>query len=174
MSILTITIALKALKEGFNTVAKKSGAALAWAAENWIPLLFIAILVASSAFWYKRGVSSGTASCDKVWMKKYNGVVADFNKRLEQAKKSSSAVANNVDGANAKVNEGLDDLQETLVDVAKHQDKEAKVSVAAGGSLSYCTQRKVNLNDPLPQEFFDTWNKMNEVGATYDPYADVK
>lgn len=176
MALITSAIALKALKKGFKTVTKKSKAALTWAAENWIPLLLVAVLVASSAFWYKRGVYSGSASCDETWMKKYNDVVADFNKRLEEAKKNSSAVADNVDGANAKVNEGLDDLQGALVNTAKRQDKDAKASagVSVNGTLPTCVQRKVNLNDPLPQEFFDTWSKMNEVGATHDPYADVK
>lgn len=170
MDPITATLALK---KGFKAVKKKAGATVSWMANNWIPLLLLAVLVASSAFWYNRGLSKGSERADAAWIEKYNAVVADFNKRLLEAKKNSSKVADTVDSANNKVNDDLDGIQGSLENAAKRQEQADKSKSNQIG-VGQCAPKKVTLNDPLPPEFFNAWAKMNEVGATHDPYADVK
>ena len=162
--------ALKALRKGSKKMKKAIKTTAGWAASNWIPLLVTGVLIASSAFWYSRGRVAGSGECDAVWIKKYDSLVEDFNKRLEEAKRSSSAVADAMDEAGKEVNDDLDGIQNSLEGKARLQDKARSTSTNQAQS---CTRPKAGLTDPLPQELFDAWAKMNEAGAQHDPYKDI-
>jgi hypothetical protein len=147
----------KKLKAG----AKKTGNFLM---TNWKMMILLAAFIILIVFAYQKGQEDGSSSCDEAWIKQYNDTVAEFNDRLKRLQSDSTTVGKVVDKAS---NDAANDISKIDQDLQKEADRQAaakdKNAINVGCPAT-------DLNDELPAEFWESWNKINEAGAKNNPY----